>query len=40
MPAVAVVINYDLPIQYGGGITGGPDYTSYVHRIGRTGEGS
>lgn len=42
VPSVAVVINYDLPLAHAavGGFNRGkatPDYTTFVHRIGRTG---
>lgn len=35
VPAVTLVVNYDLPVQYGR--YGDPDYETYQHRIGRTG---
>ena len=42
VPAVSVVINFDLPLVHN--IVGKskeivPDYTTFVHRIGRTGRG-
>ena len=40
VPSVAVVINFDLPIMHVLGGKGQPqqaDYTTFVHRIGRTG---
>lgn len=49
VPSVACVINFDLPVDHtsGGGVKGRgmvrgpatPDYTTFVHRIGRTGRG-
>jgi len=35
VPAVTLVVNYDLPMQYGK--KGQPDCETYLHRIGRTG---
>lgn len=38
VPAVAVVVNYDLPTERKGpNAPRIPDYTTYIHRIGRTG---
>merc|ERR1712113_220906 len=35
VPAVTLVVNYELPIQYNQSQE--PDYETYIHRIGRTG---
>merc|ERR1712079_736052 len=35
VPAVTLVVNYELPIQYNRSQE--PDYETYLHRIGRTG---
>ena len=35
VPAVTLVVNYELPMSYGH--YGQPDYETYMHRIGRTG---
>merc|ERR1712003_175287 len=36
VPAVTLVVNYDLPVQHHGQ-HGTPSYETYMHRIGRTG---
>ncbi|CAJ1348258.1 unnamed protein product [Effrenium voratum] len=35
VPAVTLVVNYDLPMSYNN--HGQPDFETYMHRIGRTG---
>jgi ATP-dependent RNA helicase DDX19/DBP5 len=37
VPAVTLVVNYELPINYDGGDRKGVNFETYLHRIGRTG---